>query len=301
MKTKHLTRTRCEAEKKMAKAYRTVSLIALVFLFISVTNASALTIVPHFMGGTAPANAAGGGDLAAIMSTAAQIWESAYSDPFVLDLYYGWGPSGDAGTHTMQLSDAAGREVAGVIVFDNSGSVSFFLDPTPGTNEEYKRQTDEYQDLGNGSINVAKVLGSPTGDAAGHVDLLSVALHEIGHALGLSTSNSSFLKQSSGGFLSISDEYPFAGTEIPLARNNSGVIAHFDANTLVYGSVMSGVNGDERRLPSELDILANAQVSSFTLASNSTTSSIDKSRNHSIGNRGGSTNRVALGQVGSQR
>ncbi len=304
MKTKPRTQTGSEAEKKMVKSCRLMSWIILLFLCVFAADASALTIVPHFVGGKAPANAAGGGNLTEIVTTAARIWESAYSDPIVLDLYYGWGDAGDAGTHTLQQSDAQGREVSGVIVFDNSGSVSFFLDPTPAVNEEYHRLTNEYQDLGDGSINVARILGRPTGEAAGRIDLLSVALHEIGHALGLSTSNIGFLKQTSGGSLRISSQYPFTGTEIPLARNNSGVIAHFDANILVYGSIMSGVNADERRLPSDLDILANAQVSGFALAADaisSTTQGIEQSRNRSFETGGGMQSRVALEQVGSRR
>jgi len=52
---------------------------------------------------------------------------------------------------------------------------------------------------------------------------------------------------------------------VPLAYNNSGIVPHFDVNEIAYGSVMSGINGDERRLPSELDIVTDAQVSGFTI------------------------------------
>jgi hypothetical protein len=152
-----------------------------------------------------------------------------------------------------------------MILFDNSGAVSFFLDPTPHANEEYRRHTEESQDLGAGLINVSRLYNNPVGDAAGHVDLLSVALHEIGHALGMSMANLAFLQIVREGGIGIMADLPFAGTLIPLAANNAGYTSHFDVLEVSYGPVMAGICGDERRLPSALDLLANAQVSGYRL------------------------------------
>lgn len=241
-------------------------ILGLLFLFIlpRIPVASAVTFVIVPSGGNAPANAAGGGNLIDIVHAAARLWESAYADSVTITLYVGWAPIVDAGTHAiLEQGGTPNKELAGAIFFDNSGSNRFYLDPTPNTNDEYRRRTEEYQDLGGGFVNVARVFSSPIGEAAGRTDLFSVAVHEIGHALGMCIANAFFARNLRTGAIVISDDLPFAGTVISLASNNSGFTSHFDPTAIVYGAVMAGICGDERRIPSELDILANAQISGF--------------------------------------
>lgn len=252
----------------MIKKYRKFAALLAVFIFLSVSESSALTIVTRFIGGTPPANASGSGKLASIVNAAARMWESAYSDPVTITLDYGWASIDDAGNHiALGFNEEGNREIAGMLLFDNSGATPFYLDPTPYSNDEYAESREEHQDFGGGLLNVARIFTQPTGDAAGYVDLLSVVLHEIGHAMGMSIGNHAFAFQSTNGVILFSDRLPFAGTVVPLASNNTGFISHFDVREVAYGSLMSGINADERRMPSELDILANAQISGYTILS----------------------------------
>jgi hypothetical protein len=255
-----------ESRRKTMKASKQISLTLLALAFLYIPNASALTVVTNFIGGVPPANAAGGGNLSDIVNAAARIWEAAYLDPVTITINFGWAPIGDAGTHTlMEQGGTPNRETTGLILFDNTGAAKFYLDPTPNSNEEFGRRTEEYQDLGGGQVNVARLFSNPVGDAAGHTDLLSVVVHEMGHALGMCAANSAFRQKAAVGTIRLADDLPFAGTVIPLATNNAGITSHFDALKVTYGAVMAGISGDERRLPSALDILANAEISGFKM------------------------------------
>lgn len=206
-----------------------------------------------------PANAVGGGTLQAIMDVAVSYWESAYGDPFTLTVEYGWYPRTGGTTGTHRLISEGGtphRETAAAIALDSDGSTIWFNDPTPTDSSEFSTYTEYQSNLGAGTMNVGRVYTGATGSAVRH-DLFTTVLHEVGHALGLSSANNAFVAERGDNDIDVMAPLPYAGAQIPL---NSGD-AHLNmSNTLMRSSRPSGV----RRLASEADILANAQISQFT-------------------------------------
>ena len=175
-----------------------------------------------------------------------------------------WLGPGRGGQHTLNAQGGTpNRETEGTILFNNDNDLthySYYLDPTPYENEEFGNGTEETIDLGGGPVNATRVFRS--GPAS--FDLLTTALHEIGHALGMSTANISFIAEGADFDIDITAPRPFAGTTIPLQTNIYGVTSHIDYvadRILMAGSVAPG----ERVLPSTLDIIALAQLSQFSV------------------------------------
>jgi hypothetical protein len=252
------------------KALLIQAIVTMMLLCLPVPDASSTTIIRDFVGGDIPSNGIGSGNLVDIFNAAADIWERTFADPHVLILHFGWEPiDGTTAEHILiNQGGLPNRETEGLIFFDNSGNpggLEIYLDPSPWDNEEYLSYSEAFQDLGGGSVNTSRLFGNPVGEAAGRVDLFTIALHEIGHALGDSMGNESWIGESRDGFIDVTSPRPFAGTRIPLASNYSGINSNFDCLILSYGNLMAGLNSDERRLPSDVDVLAMAQLSQLEL------------------------------------
>jgi len=250
------------------------SLVLITALVASTGSARAGLIIDlTFLGGTAP-TLSGSGSLTTTMEAAAQVWELAFNDAAVdhtLSLSYAWNPlsNGILASHfLMSQGGTPNRELSGQILFDNDGSSRFFadgtldpLDPINSGNEEFQTFRESEQDLGGGTMNRQREFRDATGDASGRTDLFSVALHEIGHALGMSSANLTYRAETAiDNAINVEGPLPFAGSAIPTTNPTGGFNAHLAVTgALMFPSIGAGI----RKLPSAVDIIANAQLSQF--------------------------------------
>jgi hypothetical protein len=223
-----------------------------------VAEGEALPIV-NMPAGAAPANAAGGGDVASIMAAAAEVWELAILDEWSVPVRYGWSPLGGstvAETHITYSISSPQRVLSATVVFDNDESSQWFMDPTPGSSSEFGPVTVAIADLGGGEMNTGRYYAAGTGDAAG-LDLLTTAMHELGHVMGLNQHLDGFTADNIDGDLDISSPRPFAGAALATTGGD-----HLD---LPYALMRSCASSGARCYPSAADIVAVAQVSQFTM------------------------------------
>jgi PEP-CTERM motif len=249
----------------MLSSARIVALSVFALVLWTPICTSAITVQGQFLGGQSLGPTFGGGNIDTIFRAAASAWEQAIRDDFTVTLNYGWGSS-PGGTHQLLIQGGSpNRELVGEIrvnaqVFNDGSFAQLFLDPTPFTNEEFTTFSDRTQDFGGGAVNVERrYAGADEISVQLFQDLWSIMAHEIGHGLGISNANTSFMTEAADVNIIVTGSLPFAGTIIPLATNDAGVTSHID----LTGPVMSGLGFNDRRLPTDLDILANAQLSGF--------------------------------------
>lgn len=255
------------AVRRLNKRLLRVFSVACLLFSLAATPTCALTIIRQFTGGEQPTNAIGG-NLIEVFNAACDMWELAIKDDHVLALEFGWAPVvGTFATHWLLEHDGA-RETRGRISFDNDLSASHFiywLDPTPWSTEEFSSYQEASSDLGGGDIVAARFWRTALGTNLPGGDVMTAALHEIGHALGMSIGHPRWVQETADGSIRIRSPVPFAGTLLPLATNIFGVTSHLSYEGLPWGAVMQGGGDDQTRLViSGADILANAGISGWT-------------------------------------
>ncbi len=253
------------------------ALMAIAVICVAPSVSNAITINLFGTGANQPDSAIGGGSLMDIARTAADAWENVFLDDHTLNITIKWGP---LPSNTIALHEAGAfsgnpvRQASATITFDNDSSRAWFLDPTPNLNEEWSNFFSEERDLGGGIINIRNTYTGYRGPRInpGNLtpfDLFSVAIHEIGHALGLSSANPAYHAESwPDNEINITAPLPFAGSVIPTNNaqtpaNSSSSNAHFSSAILPHTLMVSGLPQGIRRLQTHADILANAQLSQF--------------------------------------
>ena len=254
----------------------------LVCFLGQVQRASALTIIRDFLGGSPGTNSTGSGNLTNIFNTACDVWELAIRDTFTLTLHYCWTNSG-GGEHTLNAQGGTpNRETEGTIYFNNDDDTNHdlvWLDTSPllirnWTNTfvqdgsivttqvvGFVEELNDLVYLVGGPINSARWCKVPSGVNG---DAFSTALHEIGHALGLSYGNSTFTAESVNTNITITSG-PYAGMVVPLKYNDDGVVSHIGQVCDTGLTLMSGGGpAGTRILPSVLDMAVLGQLSQFT-------------------------------------
>ena len=211
-----------------------------------------------------------------IMESAAARWEQIIQDEHTLTINYRWEDIDDSkgwlGYHLLS-SSSGGRETEAKVVFDtrhNGQARPWWLDPTPADDSEFSMYQALYRDL-SVADQTAYFDGSPPGvfeagyrggatasapyGAREWHDMLSSAVHEIGHGLGLTDP----IHSSEAGDNDY-DVYPLFVGGATMACN-----CYASDNKVhladLYAAMQPGLGTGARVLPSQADVFASAAVS----------------------------------------
>lgn len=222
-----------------------------------------------------------GVQLTAIMGAVEQRYQDIFEDnDHTITINFWWEDLPTLlGQHTLvsQTGGNNSRETEANIRFDtrtgNGGAFrNYFFDPTPGNDTEFNMGQVLFRDLtgteqGNfftgtvPSVFEVGYSGNPTAGspAAGLIDTLSLAFHEVGHALGMSSSNDATVNETGDGFYDFNSIW-VGGNSMgaSIFTGGSDSLGHLDNDEgLMFGGGL-GLTGGGRVLPSATDILSMA-------------------------------------------
>ena len=160
-----------------------------------------------------PGPLVGGGSVAGVFEAAADAWEALLHDNRVFNITVGWTPFFGGALAFAAPRDDRTNEIA------LNRLVTTFADQTPAENEEFGAFEEVFANLGGGTINVGRGFAFA---GIRKVDLLTVAMHEIGHVLG-----NPLDEPRTGGSSYPIVGGPFDGTELPCASAD-GICLHLN-------------------------------------------------------------------------
>lgn len=221
---------------------------------------SALSITGSYSHADAPADA-DLTDVLGVLNIAAGLWALNIDADHTLNLLFGWDdalPTGTLGVATNFFANTSTQRIVQASINFNPDRTDWFIDPTPLDDTEYEPFSIVFQDLGQGPVNIGITADSIAGGPADNLfDLLTVALHEIGHTVGLA--NLPGFNDFTTPTLTIDPRLPFGGSDVPTTLNGGGHLTLPSA--LMFESLGSG----ERKFMSEVDVLAATQLGNLII------------------------------------
>jgi hypothetical protein len=207
--------------------------------------------------GPAPTNTIGEGNLVEVFHAAADTWEKAIKDDYSVTIQFGWSPLpvGGGVHYVRSQSGPPNRVTEAIVYFDNNGSTLWFLDATPEEHSEYPTLVECYTDTKKGLVNSGRVLSGDIGSPRA-LDLLTIAKHEIGHALGFSTWNNQWVSKNAFKGIRLTSPRPYSKFVIPIDS---------EGHLRLHGALMDrSLIPGQRKLISHIDVLVIAEMGEFS-------------------------------------
>jgi hypothetical protein len=175
-----------------------------------------------------------------VLAAAIDRWEDVILDSFVFDLQVSrLDPGSDAAARSLDFAfDGDGRpSSARLELADTTNDLLWFVDPTPGNDEEYRPDG-----------HLTAVSGGP---AAERVDLLTVFNHELAHALGFTVAYPLFAAR-----ITTADDgsRTFAGDGFEATLTSAGIGTHLDSFVHPFDLLNAELTLGNRLYPSTLDV-----------------------------------------------